>query len=421
MQHGQIAVVGGGIAGLIAAASLAKRGLTPVLFEAAPDLGGRAQTRRVDGFCFNQGPHALYAGGAFNAALAGLGIAAQGRSPRLGAGLALWNDEAHSLPVRATAAQPSPPLSASETRCLAETFARIAAGDSGARGESLRAFTAQLPRAVGKVIEAFVRLTNYAHAPEDADAKAALDQLALSYRGAIYVDGGWGALVAQLAESATARGATLQREHRVTAVRRDGPAWRVELAGQAAARFDAVILAVPPSAARDLAPDSADVAAAAHATQPVRAMCLDVGLSPAGHGTEFALGIDAPTYLSLHSTAADLAPPGAGLLHLSRYLAPGEAPSASQLEELERLADRLRPGWRDRVAHRQRLVGITIAHDYPRWRAEGRRAPVVVSDAPGLFLAGDWVGDEGMLSDAAAASGAVAAREAAARLAGAPA
>jgi hypothetical protein len=45
----------------------------------------------------------------------------------------------------------------------------------------------------------------------------------------------------------------------------------------------------------------------------------------------------------------------------------------------------------------------------------------VVADAPGAFLAGDWVGDEGMLSDAAAASAVLAAREAAAFIAGVPA
>jgi thioredoxin reductase len=37
------------------------------------------------------------------------------------------------------------------------------------------------------------------------------------------------------------------------------------------------------------------------------------------------------------------------------------------------------------------------------------RTPVVVADAPGLFLAGDWVGGEGLLADASCASGACAA------------
>lgn len=421
MTIARVAVVGGGIAGLIAAASLARRGLQPTLFEAAPELGGRAQTRVVDGFCFNQGPHALYLAGALNTELTNLGLSAKGGAPRLRDGLALWGDEAHALPVAPKPGRTIPPLSPAETTCLAETFARIAEGTYGGAGMPLRAFTRELPPPVGTVLEALVRVSSYSHAPQEADCKAVLDQLRLGFAGVIYVDGGWRTLISQLACAATAAGASLRSEHAVVAVRRERQAWLIELLGQTAERFEAVILALSPSAAQELTHDASHIAAAASAAQPVRAMCLDLGLSAAGAGAEYALGMDAPTYLSLHSAVADLAPPGGGLLHLSRYLAPDEAPRAAHFTELEQMADRLRPGWRECVAQKQRLVGITIAHNSPRWRNSGRRAPVVVPDAPGLFLAGDWVGDEGILSDASAASAAVAAREAGAFLAGVPA
>ena len=47
-------------------------------------------------------------------------------------------------------------------------------------------------------------------------------------------------------------------------------------------------------------------------------------------------------------------------------------------------------------------MGIIVAHDYPR--AGSSRAPIRIDGDPPLFLAGDWVGEEGMLSDASAAS-----------------
>jgi phytoene dehydrogenase-like protein len=413
MKDVQVAVVGGGIAGLVAAAALARRGLRPCLFEAAHELGGRAQTRVVDGFHFNQGPHALYLGGAFNAELTNLGLSAQGRAPRVKNGLAVWGEELHPMPIGLEAAKTAPPLDSAETRCLVEAFGRITEGAYGRTGTPLRAFTGDLPPAVRTVIEALVRLTTYTHAPQEIDGKAALDQLRLSFAGAIYVDGGWRTLISKLASAGTASGAILQREHPVVAIRRDHQMWWLEVAGKAPAPFDAVVLAVSPSAAQHLLVDSAQVAAAASAARPLLAMSLDLGLArTSATGADFALGMDAPTYMSLHSAAAQLAPPGGGLLHLARYLAPEEAPCAAHIEELEQLADRLQPGWRHSVAQKQRLIGLTIAHDFPRWRRAGRRAPVVVADAPGLFLAGDWVGDEGMLSDAAAASAALAAREA---------
>ena len=388
--------------------------------EAAPELGGRAQTRVLDGFCFNQGPHALYLAGALKAALDELGVSAPGGGPLLKDGLALWGEETYPLPVGPGEADIAPSLSAADTRCLAETFGRIGAGDYGGPGRPLRAFTAALPAAVGAVIEALVRNSTYSHAPEEIDAKAALDQLRLGYRGVSYVDGGWRTLVAGLEGAAAAAGAVLRREQPIAALRRERERWLVEAAG-VTERFEAVIIAASPEVSRQLVSNSAEVTAAALAAQPVRAMTLDLGLQAVGPGATYALGIDAPVYLSLHSQAAQLAPTGAGLLHLSRFLAPDEAPDAGHFGELERLADRVRPGWRERVAQRQRLVGITVAHDYPRWRRGGRRTPVVVADTPGLFLAGDWVGDDGLLSDASAASATMAAHAAAAFLAGVPA
>ncbi|ATQ42862.1 phytoene desaturase family protein [Caulobacter mirabilis] len=420
MKHAEVAVVGGGIAGLIAAVALARRGLRPTLFETAHEFGGRAQTRVVDGFHFNQGPHALYIGGAFHAALSAFGLAAPGRRLSLANALALWEAGDHPLPTGLVRGQAAPPLSAADADDLAEAFAAVAAG-AGEAGTPLRAFTGTLSPAVRMVVEAFVRLSTYAHAPEDIDAKAALDQQRLSFSGVIYVDGGWRALVSQLVDAATTAGVRLRAEHRVGAIRREGRTWQVDLADGATEAFEAVILAASPAAASELVEGAQTVVAAARATRPVRTMGLDLGLAGVAPGPEYALGMDVPLYMSLHSAVADLAPPGGGLLHLGRYLAPDEAPDAGHIKALEQLADRLQPGWRDRLVHRQRLVGITVAHDLPHWRSGGRRAPVVVPDAPGLFLAGDWVGDEGLLSDASAASAVVAAREAAAFLSGVPA
>ena len=58
-----VIVVGGGLAGLVAATLLARRGMSVRLFEGAESLGGRAQTEQQDGFSFNLGPHALYVKG----------------------------------------------------------------------------------------------------------------------------------------------------------------------------------------------------------------------------------------------------------------------------------------------------------------------------------------------------------------------
>jgi oxygen-dependent protoporphyrinogen oxidase len=56
-----VAVIGGGIAGLCAARALHQQGLSFVLLEAAPRLGGVIRTERADGFLLEAGPDTLLA------------------------------------------------------------------------------------------------------------------------------------------------------------------------------------------------------------------------------------------------------------------------------------------------------------------------------------------------------------------------
>ncbi len=51
----RVAIVGAGMAGLAAARALVEAGLSPVVFEKSRGVGGRAATRRIDGFTFDHG------------------------------------------------------------------------------------------------------------------------------------------------------------------------------------------------------------------------------------------------------------------------------------------------------------------------------------------------------------------------------
>lgn len=48
-------VVGAGLAGLNAAATLRKAGLSPIVLEASDGVGGRVRTDKVDGFLLDRG------------------------------------------------------------------------------------------------------------------------------------------------------------------------------------------------------------------------------------------------------------------------------------------------------------------------------------------------------------------------------
>jgi phytoene dehydrogenase-like protein len=120
----------------------------------------------------------------------------------------------------------------------------------------------------------------------------------------------------------------------------------------------------------------------------------------------FALGIDEPSYYSVHSAVARLGPDGAAMVHVARYL--GDATPEPKLMEhqLEGVLDRLQPGWREVVVERRFLPHMAAASALPTAAdggLSGRPGPEV-PEAPGLYVAGDWVGPDGWLADGALAS-----------------
>jgi hypothetical protein len=153
------------------------------------------------------------------------------------------------------------------------------------------------------------------------------------------------------------------------------------------------ILAVPPEEVERL------TGAPLPARTPVRAACLDLGLRRLPRESAlFAMDLDQPLYLSVHSASAQLAPQGSALVHIVRYGKPDETPDRAQLESF---ADLLLPGWRDEVEIGRFLPNMIVSHAIP---APAGRAQVHIPGLPGVAFAGDWVGQHHMLADAAAAS-----------------
>src|SRR5262245_15423759 len=97
-QASEVAVVGGGIAGLAAAALAARAGRQVTLFERSSTIGGRAVTHSKNGFRFNLGPHALYRKGHAARVLAELGVRYTGNVPTASGACAFDGGAKHALP-----------------------------------------------------------------------------------------------------------------------------------------------------------------------------------------------------------------------------------------------------------------------------------------------------------------------------------
>lgn len=400
MRDLDVAVVGGGLAGLAAATWLARAGRMVTLFEGRRELGGRASTLDTRGFRFNLGPHALYRGGPAARALADLGVSVTGGRPP-SSGLALRGGELHALPGTPWAFATSSALGGCRAQAAA-LMARVSAGghraldsvslaswldDAGAEGASR------------ELVEAMVRVSTYANLPDRISAAAALQQASRAIRrGVTYVDGGWGRLVEQLRQRAEEAGVRVRTEARVRSI--DGGELVLRSGPVAAA---AVVLALPADAAAPLLP-AGPTRDRATSALPIRAACLDLGLGELPSPHRLCLGLDEPLYLSVHSGLADLAPPGGATLHVAHYLAPGEERRPAELRAgLESLLDRVQPGWRGRI-EAERFAVSTVQSAACLAADGGLPGRPDVRVQRGLFVCGDWTGPDSLLADGTLAS-----------------
>ncbi|MFN8616788.1 MAG: FAD-dependent oxidoreductase [Dehalococcoidia bacterium] len=399
--HHHIAIVGGGLAGLATAAYLARAGKQVTLFERSEHLGGRGATVVHHGYYHNLGPHALYRGGAAVEVLDDLGVAYTGNRPDV-SGVAVRKGKTHTLPT------------AGRSMMTSRLFGMRARVEAGAQLLNLRKATGD-----GRTIEqyinddfkhdsareylqAIVRLTTYANAPATTSVADAARQFAGGGQ-VLYLDRGWQTLVDGLEHAATTAGATIRRGARVQGVAIAGRVRGLRLADGSEFPADAVVLAVPPQVARELAPWSEPLALAADTAIPAYAVCLDIGLARLPNPRRwFGLGIDVPCYFSVHTRSAMLAPAGKTMLSVAKYIPAGKQGDAGRdLHELESFLDLVQPGWRALEEHRQYLPNMLVQSALPRadrGGIAGRPAPLVPG-AEGLFIAGDWVGQSGWLAD----------------------
>lgn len=430
MQHTndspQVAVVGGGLAGLAAAAYLARDGHRVTVFERAEAPGGRARTREREGVLHNLGPHAFYRGGVAEEVLADLGVTFTGSSPN-GMGVVLRDGRTAALPRDARTMLTSRLF---RLRDRAEAGARMmtlrSADPEAMRGRTVAQFLREgfAHNSSRDYVEAIIRLATYANAPEQIDIADAMLQLrGGGISGVTYIDGGWQTLVAGLRSAAEAAGAKVRTGERVVRV---DPGSRPTVLLHEGGRVEtsAVILAVAPEVAAAVLPLAATRRWAEDAV-PARAACLDVTLSRLPRPRRlFGLGVDRPWYLSVHTKFARLAPEGLATVSVAKYLPAGEPhdPKAD-LRELEGMLDIVQPGWRELETGRQFLPEMVVTTAVPRsdrGGIPGRPGPAVPG-AQGVLVAGDWVGPTGWLTNATLGSARMAAREVSRRLASAPA
>lgn len=437
-------VVGGGLAGLAAAIYLARAGCAVTLFEKRRQLGGRASTTLRSGYRFNLGAHVFARGGAGAAVCRELGIPLRGKVARGGA-IALLGDETFRMPTGWASLLATTLLSIRGKKELAAVLFRISRSggeevEGPARNWLDESFTDARAR---EVMAALLRQATWCDDCDVLDARAALDQMKVSLQRGLFIDEGWQKIVDSLQSAAISSGVNFVTSSRIIGVAHDGERVRGIRAGgleldadwmdtQSLSMPDPapegvvdgthipasdVLLAVDPRTAASML--DSPIPAEWRQAIPLTVATLDVALSSLPDPRNLqAVSIDQPMHLAVHSAFAQLTPKGGALVHVTRCLRdtngsldaderPATRAVSATEQSMESLLDQMQPGWRSRVVHRRFFPALTASNSVP---VVGARRPAASTGIGGLYLAGDWVGDEGMLADASLASARAAAR-----------
>lgn len=366
----QVTVIGGGIAGLVAATEVAEAGTPVRLLEARSRPGGRG--RSLGGpYAANHGPHALYTGTELWTWLQERGLEGPSRMPTDPRIRFRWQGRERRVPpaalVKALRLCRHPAPVDQDLR----TWATEAGGPD-----------------VAALLAGVAGPLTFDHDPGRLAADFVVHRIRTILMKPLpvarYVAGGWSALVDRMADHARAAGVGIETGASVASLD------DVVAAGP-------VIVAVDPGAARRLLGDDG------LRVESPRVALLDVALRSRRGDPYIVSDLDESVFATrVTAVVGSLAPEGEELVQLSGGARPGEGLAEAEAR-LEAVLDVTFRGWRERVTWRRRgLVGeATGAVDLPgtTWRD---RPPV--SYAEDVHLAGDWVAAPGHLAEVSCTS-----------------
>ncbi|MDP8941336.1 MAG: hypothetical protein M3M84_02205 [Thermoproteota archaeon] len=110
-------------------------------------------------------------------------------------------------------------------------------------------------------------------------------------------------------------------------------------------------------------------------------------------------------YDSTLQACEKLAPEGGSLIHVAEHLGSWIDPKPREdQQELEELLDLMQPGWRQVIIKKRPLPNMLVSNAVVTAAAGGLAGRPDEKIGDNLYIVGDWVGKEGLLSNASFAS-----------------
>lgn len=411
-QNWDVVIVGGGLAGYVAANYLTETNLSILVIEKGKVVGGRARTNKVNQQYLNLGPHALLKKGKATLILKELGISLNGKSPKLG-GILVENNTEYVAPLSPLGLFTTSLLNGKERMEWIAVLLKVMTIDPENLAEqTFQQWVVQISNSekIKSLLYMLARLATYCHAPEMMSAKLTVLNIKNAMAGVIYLDGGWQTIIDQLHNKAIISGIQLQTH---TLVKEIHPVqqnqFKLILSNEEEIYAKYVICTTGPHELNDMLKKHVQYQQNSFFTEmiAVKGATLDVALTQLPNPRRlFAMSITDPLYYSVHSNYARLSDDGkSAVLHVFKYHHPNDYIDGTSIKnELEQFLDRQQPGWQQYVIQSRFITNITVNQRLPQIGDEHKLLRSK-TEIPGLYIAGDWTSTNAILADGAISSG----------------
>ena len=418
LAHPSVAIIGGGWAGLACALRLAKAGYQPVVFEAAPEPGGRARQAPIAGELRDNGQHLMLAGcRALNSLFAEAGIELPtipfafssgartlvlgSQTGRLGLLRSLFRAKGFSLPERYALVRALLVLQLKRWRVAENLTVDEWLVQTKQPALLIREFWTPLALAILNTPTSVAAMSRLVPVLRDTlgTGAAALSVLAPH-------ENLTRSIVAPLVQAIEAEGGKVYYRQRITDLTADPAGFNLTQHGTDSQRFEQVVLALPPWALTKLTlPPALDAATlnARFGTQSIATVYL--AFAPTFRLSVPLLQIAGPTTADARIWAMDRAHCGEpGVIALS-VSAEGPWCALSKVD----LAEACLSAFREATHTAEPCLwkkAVTIQQATPAATPKAKIYPHELEPLPNLFLAGDWTHpDYPATLEAAVASG----------------
>ncbi|MFC4321387.1 phytoene desaturase family protein [Litchfieldia salsa] len=413
-----VVIIGGGLAGLIAANYLSRSGLSILILEKGKKVGGRAKTDRIHQQYFNLGPHALYKKGKAISILKELNVQLHGKSPHL-AGDLIKDNLNYSAPFTASGILTTNLLNWKEKMEWVGVLVRLMTINTEKLAHlSLEQWVQHTTSSknVQSLLHSLGRLSTYCHAPEQASAKVIVSHMKASLSGVLYLDNGWQTFIDRLHNHAVISGVQVQTHKSVNHIDPiEHNQFKLVLSNDEQIECKYVLSTTGPHELNHMLGEKSPFCQIDSFTKltSVKGATLDVALTRLPNPKKlFAMGITEPIYFSVHSNYARLSDDGKSfVMHVFKYHHPDANIDINRVKnELEDFLEIIQPGWKSYKITSRYLPQIIVNQRLPQI-GEEQMLKCIKKVIPGLYIAGDWACTDSILSEGAVSSGKQAAKD----------